>query len=92
LKILKDTFTSKLSIARVMFQLKTQEENIALSVESIDITQARVKEGQESASAQNLDEADLQNLKAEYEMNKKQLWVNWLNYLKASGKLSILWK
>lgn len=88
----KDTFTSKLSMERVIFQLKTQEENIALSIESIDITQARVKEGQESASTLNLDEADLQSLKAEYEMNKKQLWINWLNYLKASGKLNILWK
>ena len=88
----KDAYTSKLKMERVMLQLKTQEENIALSIESIDITQARVTEGQESASTLNLDEADLQTLKAEYEMNKKQLWNNWLNYLKASGQLNILWK
>ena len=88
----KDAYTSKLKMERVMSQLKTQEENLALSIESINITQARVKEGQESASTLNLDESDLQSLKAEYEMNKKQLWNNWLNYLKASGQLNILWK
>lgn len=88
----KDAYISKLKIERVLLQLKTQEENIALSIESIDITQARVTEGQESASTLNVDEASLQSLKAEYEMNKKQLWNNWLNYLKASGQLNILWK
>jgi outer membrane protein TolC len=88
----KDAYTSKLKMDRVRLQLKTQEENLALSIESIDITQARVTEGQESASTLNLDEADLQSLKAEFEINKKQLWNNWLNYLKASGQLNILWK
>ena len=88
----KDAYTSKLKMERVMSQLKTMEENLALSIESIDITQARVTEGQESASTLNLDEADLQSLKADYEINKKQLWDNWLNYLKASGQLNILWK
>jgi len=88
----KDTYTSKLKMERVMLQLKTQEENLALSNESIEITQARVKEGQESASTLNLDEASLQSLQADFEMNKKQLWNNWLNYLKTSGQLNILWK
>jgi outer membrane protein TolC len=88
----KDAYTSKLKMERVMLQLKTQEENLALSTESMGITQARVTEGQESASTLNLDEADLQKLKAEYELNKKQLWNTWLNYLKASGQLNILWK
>ena len=88
----KDAYTSKLKTERVMSQLKTQEENLALSIESIAITQARVSEGQESASTLNLDEASLQNLKAEYELNKKQLWNNWLNSLKASGQLNVLWK
>jgi outer membrane protein TolC len=88
----KDAYTSRLKMKRVLLQLKTQEENLALSVESIAITQARVSEGQESASTLNLDEASLQSLKAAYEMNKKQLWNNWLDYLKASGQLDILWK
>jgi outer membrane protein TolC len=87
----KDAFTSKLKMERVMLQLVTQEENLALSNESIEITQARVTEGQESASTLNLDEASLQILRADYEMNKRQLWINWLNYLKASGQLNILW-
>ena len=52
---------------RVRSQLKTQEENLVLSIESIEITQARVTEGQESASTLNLDEAERQSLKAEYE-------------------------
>ena len=34
----------------------------------------------------------IQWLKANYETNKKQLWVYWLDYLKASGQLTILWK
>jgi hypothetical protein len=54
--------------------------------------QARVSEGQESASSLNLDEASLQILRAEYEVNKKQLWSYRLNYLKASGQLAVLWK
>jgi outer membrane protein TolC len=88
----KDAYTSKLKMDRVREQLKTQEENLALSTESIDITQARVAEGQESAATLNLDEASLQSLKAVYEMNKKQLWDYWLLYLKATGQLNILWK
>ena len=88
----KDVLTTKLKIDNLKTQLKTQEENIALSTESIDIFQARVKEGQESASNLNLEEANLQALKADYEINQKESWVYWLNYLKASGQLSILWK
>jgi outer membrane protein TolC len=88
----KDAYTTKLKMARVISQLKTQEENIVLSIESINITQDRVTEGQESASTLNLDEASLQSLKTEYEINRKQLWNNWLNYLKSSGQLNILWK
>ena len=87
----KDTYTSRLKMERVMSQLKTQEENIALSIESIAIIQDRVAEGQESASTLNLEEATLQSLKSEYETTKKQLWNNWLNYLKSSGQLNILW-
>ena len=88
----KDIFTSKLKMERIRLQLKTQVENLTLSNESIVITQVRVTEEQESASTLNIDEASLQSLKADYEMNKKQLWINWLNYLKAAGELSILWK
>lgn len=88
----KDIFTSKLKMEMILSQLETQKENLLLSLESLDITRTRVQEGQESASVLNSDEADFQSLKADYEANKKQLWVYWLNYLKASGQLPVLWK
>ncbi len=88
----KDLYTANLKIENVISQLKTQEENISLSTESIGIFQARVEDGQESASNLNLEEADLQVLKADYDATKKQLWVYWLDYIKSSGQLSILWK
>ncbi len=88
----KDVFTTKLKIDNINTQLKTLEENIALSIESITIFQARVLEAQESAAALNVEEANLKILEADYETTKKQLTVHWLNYLKATGQLSILWK
>lgn len=88
----KDTLTSRLKIEVTTSQLNTQQENLSLSIESIGIMQARVIEGQESAASLNTDEASLQRLRADYEITKKQLWVYWLNYLKASGQLNILWK
>jgi outer membrane protein len=88
----KDAITAKLKIENLTTQLKTQEENIHLSAESIDIFQARFKEGQESASNLNLEEANIQVLKADYERNKKQLWDYWLDYIKASGELGGLWR
>ena len=75
-----------------MSELKTQEENRALSIESVAIFQARVSEGQESASNLNSEEADLLKLDAEYQVNRRQYWSYYLDYLKASGKLAILWK
>lgn len=88
----KDIFTANLKIDNIKTQLKIQQENITLYSESVNIFQDRVLEGQESASALNFEEASLQVLEANYETTKKQLWVYWLNYLKASGQLSILWK
>jgi outer membrane protein TolC len=87
-----DVFTVKLKIENKKLQLQTQKENIMLSKESINIFQARVKEGQESASNLNLEEVSIQLLEADYEMNKKQLWVYWLDYLKKTGQLTYLWK
>jgi outer membrane protein TolC len=89
---IKDVFTANLRIENIKMQLKTLEENLSLSIETIGIFQARVIEGQESASTLNSEEANLQIQEAEYENNKKQLWVQRLNYLKASGQLSMLWK
>ena len=77
---------------RTLSELKSQEENIALSIESVTIFQERVSGGQESASNLNLEEADLQKLNADFQGNKKQYWLYFLDYLKATGKLEMLWK
>lgn len=92
LQYAKDAITAKINLQNTMAQLKIQAENIALSTESIDIFRARFAEGQESASNLNLEETSLQLMKFEYEANKKALWIYWLDYLKATGQLSILWK
>ena len=91
IQYMKDVITTELKIENVQSQLKTQEENITLSTETIAIFQIRVKEGQESALNLNLEEASIQLLKANYEINRRQLWVYWLDYLKSTGQLSILW-
>ena len=92
LQYTKDLITANLQIENIKTQLVTQKENISLISETIAIFQARVEEGQESTSNLNLEEANLQALEAKYETSKKQLWAHWLDYLKASGQLSILWK
>lgn len=88
----KDLFSIQLKIENLKQQIKTQEENILLSKESIAIFQARVQEGQESASNLNLEEANLEILESECNSNRKKLWVYWLDHLKASGQLFLLWK
>lgn len=88
----KDIYTAQLRISNLQEQLKIQEENIELIKELIEIIQERAVSGQESASTLNLEEADLQEMEAEYQGNRKELWVYWLNYLKASGKLTQLWQ
>ncbi len=88
----KDGLIAKIRIEQIQSELKVQEENIALSIESIGIFQARLSEGQESSSNLNLEEADLQKLYANYQSNRRQYWLYFLDYLKASGKLEILWK
>ena len=88
----KDELTAKIKMQRTLSELKSQEENIALSIESVTIFQERVSGGQESASNLNLEEADLQKLNADFQGNKKQYWLYFLDYLKATGKLEMLWK
>lgn len=87
-----DLVTLKLKFENVKSQLKTKEENIAISSESIFIFQMRVREGQESALNLNLEEAAMQLLQSDFELNKMQLWIYWLDFLKASGQLTTLWK
>jgi outer membrane protein TolC len=88
----KDVVTAKINMGQLAGQLKTQEENLLLTNESIVIMQARVLEGQESASNLNLEEANLQQLQSTHETSKRQLWLYWLDYQKASGRLGLLWK
>lgn len=88
----QEAMTAKINLENIQTQLKIQEENILLSTESIDIFQARFKEGQASASDLNLEEANLQATKVNYELIKKQRLIYWLDYLKATGQLTILWK
>jgi outer membrane protein TolC len=88
----KDAITAKIKIEQLNADLKKQEENLALSLESITILQNRFTEGQESASNLNLEEANLQKLIADYETNKRQYYLYYLDFLKATGKLEILWK
>ena len=88
----KDAITAKIKMNRVIAQIKTFEDNISLSNETIRIMQERVKEGQETSSALNTEETSLQNMEAEEAIAKKQLWLYWLDYLKSSGQLSKLWK
>lgn len=88
----KDALIAKLRMDQILSELKTQEENIALSIESVEIFQVRVAEGQESESTLNSNEADLQKQKAEYQSNKKQYWLYFLDYLKNTGKMELLWK
>ena len=88
----REAITAKINMENIQTQLKTQEENILLSTESIDIFQARFKEGQASASELNLEEANLQATKVNYQLIKKQRLIYWLDYLKTTGQLTILWK
>ena len=68
-------FTAKHKTDQLNAQLKTQTTNIALSLESIAIFQARAQEGQESASNRNTEEANLQVLEADCQTNNSLVQV-----------------
>ncbi len=88
----QDAATAILEIERIKNKLTTQETNLILYLESLKISQDRLKEGQITSFELNNQEQELQQLTAAYENNKKQIWLNRLSYLKASGQLSKLWK
>jgi outer membrane protein len=88
----KDALIAKIKMEQLLSDLKIQEENRVLLTESIGIFQARVSEGQETASSLNTEENELQKLEAGYQANKQQYWLYFLDYLKAAGKLELLWK
>lgn len=92
LQYINEMYKIRIKMANIQAQLKTQEANIMLSSESIDIFQLRVKEGQAAALNLNLEEINLQLLKSNYETTNKQLWGHWLDYLKFSGQLTLLWQ
>lgn len=88
----RDAITAKIRIQRVKEELKNFEKTIQLSLETLKILQNRVQEGQESVYNLNTQETSLQELETNYAFTKKQAWAYWLDYLKASGQLSLLWK
>jgi len=88
----KDALTAKIKTDRTTAQLKTLESNIILSKETVKILQDRFEAGQESASTLNTEEANLQNIQANRQAGEVQLRLYWLDYLKATGQLSKLWK
>ncbi len=88
----KDALTSKIKMLNAQDQAKTLLRNIILSKENVKIIQDRFELGQETASNLNLEENNLQSSEASYTLIQKQYWLYYLDYLKASGKLSELWK
>ena len=83
--------TARLEIERIKSKLKTLEANLVLYQESLKISQDRLKEGQITSIELNEQEYELQQLLAEYESSRKQMWLFILSQLKASGQLSRLW-
>jgi|GEM_PF-386843 len=88
----RDALTARIRLLRIKDQLKNFEKTIKLSLESLKIIQNRVEDGIETVSNLNTREADLQQLEANYTLAKKQAFGFWLDYLKASGQIHILWK
>jgi len=88
----KDALTARIKTDRVLAQIRTLESNIALTKETVKILQDRFKAGQESATTLNTEEANLQNIQANRQYYEAQLRLYWLDYLKATGALSTLWK
>jgi hypothetical protein len=60
--------------------------------QSLLIVQERVEAGQQTASYLNNEELELQRIAYDYINIQKQTWVYWLDYLKSSGMLSLLWQ
>jgi outer membrane protein TolC len=87
----KESLLAKTKMENLSEQIKIQSINLNLLDESISISQARVSEGKESAYSLNLEEVELQLMQSNYHISQKQLWVYWLDYLKSSGQLFVLW-
>ncbi len=87
----KESLLAKTKMENLSEQIKIQSINLNLLDESVSISQARVSEGKESAYSLNLEEVELQLMQSNYHVSQKQLWVYWLDYLKSSGQLFVLW-
>ncbi len=87
----KEALVAKLKMENLSDLLKIQSINLNLLNESVAISQARVSEGKESAYSLNLEEVELQLMQSNYHISQKQMWVYWLDYLKSSGQLFVLW-
>ena len=63
-----------------------------LARESVRIIQDRALAGQETAAALNTEELELQRIASDVTDIQQQIWLFWLEYLKASGLLQQLWQ
>lgn len=88
----KDILTARLRMDNIKKRLLTMEENLAMTGESILIYQERFRQGLESASVLNAEEASYQLLTSEFETEKKRMWLYWFDYVKSSGLLEELIK
>ena len=87
----QESTIAMLKMANLKSQLQTSKENLSLSQESLSIIQKRVEAGQQTASYLNTEELELQRIALDYIGVQKQTWLFWLDYLKASGRLTQLW-
>jgi outer membrane protein TolC len=88
----KDAAIASIRMNEILTDMKLQEENITLAKESVALFQARVAEGLQLSADLNTEEADLQQIQATYDGNKRQYALYFLDYLKTSGHLDRLWK
>ena len=88
----QESLTATLELTRLNLQLKTQEDNILLYKETLQILQDRFKEQQISAIELNKQEFELQKLLITYQNTKAKAWLFKLAFMNATGQLSKLWK
>ena len=91
-QFIQESATASLEMERTEDQRKMLGQNLALSRESLSIIQDRVAQGVETASALNIEELELQRIANDYDNKNRQEWLYWLDFIKASGLLTQLWK
>jgi len=88
----QESITATIEMTRIKLLLATQEENIKLYRETLQILQDRFRGQQITASELNSQENELQKLLANYHNTKIKAWLYGLSYFHATGLLSKLWK